>query len=62
VADPVVPHPDGELPLWYLAVCEVCKPRLPQPFRDEAERALWVGLHTKGTGHTVTLTTKRGRT
>lgn len=40
---------------WYLAVCRDCRPVLPQPFRDEAERDEWAQAH-RTTGHTVELT------
>lgn len=59
------PDPDGRvsrdepaggdplLPEWFLATCEDCTPRLPQPFRDFAGRAEWAKAHRDATGHSV---------
>jgi hypothetical protein len=38
---------------WYLAVCEDCTPRLPQPFSNPLERDEWVIAHSKATSHRV---------
>lgn len=43
---------------FYLAVCQVCTPILPQPFTDQRERAAWVTGHAAATGHRVTLSTE----
>jgi hypothetical protein len=46
---------------FYLATCEDCEPRLPQPFYDEDKRNKWAVNHHEGTGwsekgkHTVTI-------
>lgn len=45
------------LPTWYLATCDTCEPRLPQPFRHLDDRTEWVREHTDANiNHTVTLT------
>jgi hypothetical protein len=39
---------------WYIATCEECTPRLPQPFTDRIERDEWADKHATATGHQVT--------
>jgi hypothetical protein len=48
-------QPEPEAGSWFIATCNQCTPRLPQPFRDETERNRWADAHESGTGHHVTI-------
>lgn len=45
--------PGGGPVTWYLATCQSCTPRLPQPFSDPVRRDEWTRAHAAATGHTV---------
>lgn len=47
--------------IWFLAVCDTCKPTAPVPFVLELERDQWALKHTDGTGHKVLLIKQTGR-
>lgn len=57
----VAARPDGELPLYWTATCEHCRPRHSLPFSVQNLRNRWTTLHYAATGHTVTHGTMRGR-
>jgi hypothetical protein len=40
-----------------LAICLDCRPVLPQPFSDKADRDAWASAHEKATGHKVVRST-----
>jgi hypothetical protein len=46
---------------WFIATCEDCQPRLPQPFTDRSERDEWADKHRTATGHMVTIYATRER-
>ena len=41
------------LETFHLAVCQDCKPVLPVPFGEEADRDQWAKVHEEATGHRV---------
>jgi hypothetical protein len=43
---------------WYLATCVDCKPMLPQPFTERANRDEWASVHSDAVRHTVAIATQ----